>query len=43
MQKKQNKKRLGKETPHVKLDSNWNKILHNKEKEKKIYSITVLL
>ena len=33
---------LGKETPHAKVDSIWNKILQNKEKEKKIYSITVL-
>ena len=36
------KKCLGKETPHVKVDSIWNKILQNKGKEKKIYSITVL-
>lgn len=33
MQKK--KKRLGKETPHVKVDSISNKILHNKEKKRK--------
>ena len=37
------KKCLGKETPHVKAGMIWFKISQTKEKEKKIYSVTVLL